>query len=231
MKFDVRTQHAAEKVKEKGIGPIMLHSHAMPTPQHRRRRALRYPYDAPDGSYTLRGGRVRPFAPEEIEGRLPVLAVGSNRSPERLRRKFGTGTDATVPVQKARLGDFDVVYSAHVTGYGAVPAMLQHHPGAEVEIAVTWLDAAQLEAMHATEGLGVNYDFGIVEGVRLTFDNGAELDSVHLYVGRRGHARVRAGEPGATALAAIACAGRGWPVKDVPEMLAWLGARIAPETP
>jgi len=209
----------------------MVPSAIMPTPQHRRRRALRYPYDVPAGSYILSEGRVRPFEASATEGRLAVLAVGSNRAPEQLRRKFGAGAAATVPVQRARLADFDVVYSAHVTRYGAAPAMLQHHPGAEVEIAVTWLDAGQLEIMHATEGLGTNYDFGVIEDIRLVLDDGRVQDAVHLYVGRRGHARTRAGAAAATALAAIACAGRGWPAWDVPQMLAWLRERVAPETP
>lgn len=207
----------------------MLRSDIMPTSHHRRRRALRYPYDAPAGSYILTGGRVRPFEASATEGRLAVLAVGSNRAPEQLRRKFGAGAAATVPVQRARLADFDVVYSAHVTRYGAAPAMLQHHRGAEVEIAVTWLDAEQLAVMHATEGLGTNYDFGVIEDIRLVLDDGRTRDAVHLYIGRRGHARTRADDPAATALTAIACAGRGWSERDVPEMLAWLRARIAPE--
>ena len=52
-------------------------------------RARNYPYTAPTDSYTWENGAERPFKPEDRVGRVPVLAVGSNRAPERLAQKFG----------------------------------------------------------------------------------------------------------------------------------------------
>ena len=89
-----------------------------------------YPFAAPEGSYLLQDGAARPLetpGPEVFAGRTPVIAHGSNRAPEQLRRKFGAG--AQIPVTRAWLSDYDVVYSAHVTMYGAIAANLQHAPG------------------------------------------------------------------------------------------------------
>ena len=62
------------------------------------------------------------------EARTPVLAYGSNAAPEVLSRKLAL-SDQPVLVVPARLREFDVVYSAHISPYGAVPATLQRSPG------------------------------------------------------------------------------------------------------
>ena len=92
-------------------------------------RALAYPFSIPSGSYVFDGADAIPLDDyfsergisfsELISGRTPVLAVGSNASPYQLRTKrdcyslFGE-----IPVIKARLSGFDVVYSARITSYG-----------------------------------------------------------------------------------------------------------------
>ena len=60
------------------------------------RRALEYPYPAPPHSYLYDAARPGGWAPLPadaglLEGRTPVLAVGSNRAPERLAQKFAEG--------------------------------------------------------------------------------------------------------------------------------------------
>jgi len=56
----------------------------------------------------------------------PVLAYGSNASVQQLRREFSGFTTFTfIPVIKAKLYNFGVVYSAHFSAYGAVPLTLQ----------------------------------------------------------------------------------------------------------
>ena len=93
-------------------------------------RALLYPYEAPEGSYLLAKGRLFQLNQRDLEednlvqakpllvGRTPVLAVGSNRAPYQLLRKFGT--EAIVPVTSARLHDCDVVHTALVSYYGCL---------------------------------------------------------------------------------------------------------------
>lgn len=148
-------------------------------------RARDYPYAIPRRSYTWSGGAVRAFDPGARSGRTPVLAVGSNQSPHQLTRKFGDSGE--IPVQRARLADFDIYYSAHIARYGAVPAMLQYSPGTVVTLSVTWLDDRQLDLMHGTELSAGNYTFATIDGVDLALDCGARLDGIHLYVGTHGH--------------------------------------------
>ena len=123
-------------------------------------RARGYPYSIPERSFVYRDRGIGDFDPALLAGRTPVLAIGSNQSPQRLVQKFGHDASHVIPVQRARLADFDVVYSAHIASYGAVPAMLQTCAGAAVHVAVTWLDDTQLEIMHASEITAANVEGG-----------------------------------------------------------------------
>lgn len=189
-------------------------------------RARDYPYLLPDRSYVWRGGsgnpmQVEPFEPALTAGRTPVLAVGSNQSPLQLARKYGVGSGHAIPVERARLMDFDIVYAAHISSYGAVPSMLQRAPGVEVTLFVTWLDDAQLDIMHATEG---NYHFAEIENVGLRLEGGGERRSVCLYVARLGHF-VHEGRP--VSLKAMQATGRINGARDTAEMLRLVQQRLA----
>lgn len=121
-------------------------------------RALGYPYPAHEHDFLFRDGSAHTLAPgHRLDGLTPVIAVGSNRAPQQLARKFA-GMDVAIPVTRLRARDVDVVYAAHLAGYGAVPATLAASPGTVVELWVTWLDDAALARMDATEAVGVNYD-------------------------------------------------------------------------
>lgn len=189
-------------------------------------RARDYPYAAPPGSYTYRRGAAHPFDPDMRRGRTPVLAYGSNRSPEQLDRKFGHAPETVIPVEAAVLRDFDVVYAASFTRYGAVPAMLQHVAGVAVEIAVTWLDEAELAHMHGTEMGAANYRYAALHDVCLTLDTGEVLDTAYTYVGTRGHFTH---EDGPVPLKAVRGEGRRHPPRTTAEVLALLHALLDAE--
>lgn len=191
----------------------------------RLQRARGYPYMIPRESFVYRDGRTAPFDLALTRGRTPVLAIGSNQSPERLAQKFGHDASHMIPVERARLDGFDVVYSAHVTRYGAIPAMLQACRGACVSVAVTWLDDAQLEIMHASEIAAANYAFAELVDVRVRLD--AQRDCGALaYVSSRGALR-HAGSP--VALAAIACEQRQFAAMSTHEVLERVRERVAPQ--
>jgi hypothetical protein len=146
---------------------------------------LGYPYAAPANDFIWRDGIAQPFDTSvSLSDRTPVLAVGSNRAPEQLRRKFGD--TAVVPVTVAKLADHDVVYSAHIASYGSIPATLAPSPGTLVTVSLTWLTDAQLTRMHETEAVGVNYDFGIAETLPIDLGASRPLVPVGSYLGRRG---------------------------------------------
>jgi len=130
-------------------------------------RAVDYPYLAPLESYVFATSEQAPAF--SVDNRKPVLALGSNAAPLQLRRKFA-GLAGHIPVSRAVLFDHVVVYSAHFTRYGALPGTLYRHPGAIAFVAITWLDARQLDRMHETESVGVNYDYVEIDDIRLEHD-------------------------------------------------------------
>ncbi len=153
--------------------------------------AKSYPFPTPGGSYLFRDGIAQALESGTshatiFAGRHAVIGHGSNRSPEQLHRKFGAGVE--IPVSRAWLSDYDVVYSAHVTQYGSIAANLQHSPGASAEVYVNWLTEAQLARMHETEMGGENYYYGRLGGVSLGLEAGpvADLGEVNVYLSTRG---------------------------------------------
>ncbi len=124
-------------------------------------QAKGYPYPAPNVDFWMRDGlpELRPdgIRGVELEGRTPVISVGSNRAPLQLRRKFGP--QALLPVTTCRLLDCDIVFAATLSFYCASPATACPSPGTVVDLNIAWLDDAQLLRMHETEALGIAYDF------------------------------------------------------------------------
>ncbi len=201
------------------------------SPAARLALAKAYPFPAPGRSYLFRDGGARPLASGISQAALfaarqPVIGHGSNRSPEQLLRKFGAG--AEIPVSRAWLGDYDVVYSAHVTQYGSIAANIQHTPGASAEVYVTWLDRDQLARMHETELGGENYYYGRLNGVSLELEAGpaAALREVNVYLSTRG-CLARDGQP--LGLAAVASEGRPHGALDQIGALDLVRARHRPE--
>lgn len=129
------------------------------------RRALDYPYAVPDTSYLWDESGVTSVASlPDLRDRHPVIACGSNQSPDQLSRKFAGCGLGVVPVLETWLNGLDAAHSAHVSSYGAFPATLIDAPGVRARFFVTWLTDAQLTRMHDTEAVGENYVYGRVEG-------------------------------------------------------------------
>lgn len=187
-----------------------------------------YPYPAPETSYLFVNGEAQPLesvGPVDYGQRVPVLAHGSNRSPHQLRRKFGDA--AEIPVSFAWLADYDVVYSAHITQYGAVASTLQHLPGTRARLAVNWLDRRQLARMHETEGPS-NYAFGRLAGIELVLEHGPESrrSEVFVYLGRNGCLDLDEGPVG---LSAVTAEGRAHRHHHQPDALDLVRERHRPD--
>jgi hypothetical protein len=191
------------------------------------RRALAYPYGPPAGSFVQVGDRTLPVPPEEIdvEGRRALLAYGANASPEALTRKLATLPPAPIPVLRVALSGWDVVYSAHVTRYGAVPAAVVASPGTVASVHLVFPNDEQLAALAATEG----HNYRLEQLIDFT----AELD-----VGGEGPREIDAfisvhgpllldGAP--VALAAIPARGRVFPELTTPAMIERVRAAIHPD--
>ncbi len=200
------------------------------------RRAKAYPFTIPSRSYVVAAGAHEELGPDaaapDISGRRPVLAVGSNQSPEQLSQKFSESGWAPIPVIRARLKDFDIVYSPHVASYGSIPATLAHSPGTTVSLFVNWLTPEQEERMHETEVSAGNYHFGKLDGIELDLDpdldSGPALTSAFVYISRRG-AFLRDGVP--VALRAIHAENRRWPALHQEEIQRHARDRCSPDQP
>lgn len=114
--------------------------------------ALSYPFARPTTSFIFHNGEVSPlpagFKPPQ--GHRAVLAIGSNAAPEQLRRKYTK--PVTIPVLAIETHGLDVVYTAHISRYGSVPATVVASPDTVTQMFATFLDADALRRMHETEG-------------------------------------------------------------------------------
>ena len=121
-------------------------------------RANLYPYQAPPVSFVINHGKLQKLPHKfKFDKRIPILAIGSNRSPSQLLRKFGKSE--IIPVTNITVKNFDVIYASLISYYGAVPATLWPVEGSEVRLSIIWLDNSQLKIMHETEAVGKAYDF------------------------------------------------------------------------
>lgn len=175
-------------------------------------RALAYPYATPGRSYLYRDGEAAalPAAGPDLDGRTPLLAYGANAAPEALARKLSPLPGVELPVLRAELPDFDVVYSAHVSPYGAVPATLLESPGTTAPVFVLHPTADQHALLTASEP---NYDLVEVEGM-------AAYRSKHGCLSLDGSP---------VALAAVRSAGRTLPALDEPAILERVRAHLEPQ--
>lgn len=183
-----------------------------------------YPYTAPREPFAQLGHRT--LDPDEIEidreERTPVLAYGSNAAPQVLSRKLAL-SDQPVLVVPASLAGFDVVYSAHISPYGAIPATLQRSPGTEVQVHVIYMTDAQIGVISATEP---NYEPQLLEGVQCRLDGGEELSELSAYISRRGCLLVDDSE---LALAAVPATGRTFIALSEPEAIEHVRATLCPD--
>jgi hypothetical protein len=175
------------------------------------RRALTYPYAVPQRSYLYREGRAEEL-PEDFDlgGRRPLISYGANAAPEALTLKLAALPGEPLPVVRSQLHGFDVVYSAHVSPYGAVPATLLESPSTVAPAFVIHPTEEQHALLTATE---LNYDLvriGDAEAFR-SKHGCLELD----------------GSP--VALAAIRSEGRTLPELDEPAVLERVRALLEPE--
>ena len=128
-------------------------------------RAMGYPYPVPSHPFVQLGHGT--FDPGEFDldwsDRVPVLAYGSNAAPAALAHKLALSSDPVLVVP-AWLDDFDVVYSAHISPYGAVPAAIQRSPGTEREDPRHLHDERAARLVSATEP---NYEPAAARGGRV----------------------------------------------------------------
>ena len=131
---------------------------------------------------------IKSFCP--LLERTAVLAYGSNGAPSQLARKFSDLPGTVIPVLSAELANYDVVYSAHFTHYGSLPATIAISPGTTLKTLVAYLTPRQLSVLHRTE-VGPSktnsghYTYRYLNAA-VTMSNGERLDGIPAYTSRHG---------------------------------------------
>ena len=197
--------------------------------------ATGYPWPRPDGSFVLsegegqllddldpdrRAGLLERFTGPG-SGRTPMLAIGSNASPEGLWRKFAhfpDPDDRTLLAVAGRLNEFDVGASAELALYGSMPATIFPSPGTAVNATAVWLTDTQLTQLAWAE---VPYWIGRLDA-RLDYEpaiaglGATGLDRALVFVNRFG---AFAPDGHELALAAVPAEGRTVPALTQVELL------------
>jgi hypothetical protein len=191
---------------------------------------LRYPWYRPERSYLLRDGEVTLLhdldttergatVARHLEGRVALLAFGSNVAPKNLAIKLAhheAPEDREVLVLAGDLHDLDVVATASVAAYGAVPATLAPSPGTRVRAALLLITATQLTTLTWGE---MPYRVGRLHGAQFTVEEGIEgieVESPLAFISRWG-AFAPDGVP--VPLAAIPAEGRSAAARTQLELL------------
>ena len=175
------------------------------------RRALTYPYATPERSYLYREGRAEELPADfDLDGRRPLISYGANAAPEALALKLAALPGEPLPVVRSQLHNFDVVYSAHVSPYGAVPATLMESAGTVAPVFVLHPTEEQHALLTATE---LNYDL-------------VAVGDAEAYRSKHGCLEVGGS---AVALAAARSQGRTLPELDQPAVLERVRAHLEPE--
>jgi len=171
-------------------------------------------------------GEVPGLGKAELAAKVPVLAYGSNAAPAVLARKTARSDfpgPESIVVLRCELHDHDVVFSAHIAAYGAVPATLQASPGVCAHVFLMLLSDGQLAALRATEP---NYELVRLPEARVEAEWGVRASAPRAFLSRHGCLEAGGEE---VALAAVPATGRRLRAWTGLETLRFAAARLAPE--
>ena len=122
-----------------------------------------------------------------LSERFPILTYGSNACPRQL---FFKGITGAIPFFKASLKGFDIVYSAHISEYGYIPATIMESERTTIEVWVALVNEAQLKMIDKSEDRPRTYDLVKInldgENTRIVLENGEMLPFVYTYISKKG---------------------------------------------
>lgn len=141
-----------------------------------------------------------------LAARTPVVAVGSNASPDVLVTKLGDLLVTGLPVAPAVVEDITVGHFAQVAVRGFVAAAPARDPGVRSDLAVGWFDEAQLARLDETEP---NYSREALTSACTCA--GGEVVGAQIYVSDHG---------------LLSEGGEVLPLRSQEDVLAWLAERL-----
>ncbi len=147
-------------------------------------KAINYPYKAPTTSFTFKNGKFYQGIHISLKDRVPIISIGSNRSPYQLKNKFGSKENLCVI--PAKLYNSVVVYAASMSAYGSIPATQWPCEGSVSKLNLLWLNQDQLQIMHLSEGLGIAYNYVELDKNTVTIQEEDYSGPVFGYISTRG---------------------------------------------
>jgi hypothetical protein len=157
---------------------------------------LHYPWDPPEASGVVHGDDFLPLGlaadlnavlfeanAAPLDARSLVVSIGSNSSPDVMRRKFanyGQPVSRILPMVRGQIHNIGLGHSAHVSKAGYIAAAPYSRMGECTTVWVSWLDEAQLMALDETEPNYRRMELS-GEGCALTLDNGERPETFSLY--------------------------------------------------
>ncbi|MBT2519834.1 hypothetical protein [Arthrobacter sp. ISL-28] len=163
---------------------------------------LQYPWNPPKTSGLINGDDFLPLQPAawrlnkalveadaaRLDSRFLVVSIGSNSSPDVMRRKFARykqPVSRTLPLIRGQLSNIGIGHSAHVSRAGYIAAAPYFQMGARSTVWASWLDERQLMALEETEP---NYRRIQLRGEAcpLVMDNGECPETFSLFTSRWG---------------------------------------------
>ena len=147
-------------------------------------KAISYPYKAPTTSFTFKNGKFYQGIHISLKDRVPIISIGSNRSPYQLKNKFGVKENLCVT--PAKLYNSVIVYAASMSAYGSIPATQWPCEGSVSDLNLLWLNHDQLQIMHLSEGLGIAYHYVELDKNTVTIQEDDYSGPIFGYISTRG---------------------------------------------
>jgi hypothetical protein len=119
-----------------------------------------------------------------LKDRYMIIGYGSNVNPAQLQMKFDS-IQGIIPVLKGKLKNYDVVYAAFSSPYGAIPATIEQDEGTTVEVWANFLDEKQMELMDKTEGREKSYWLVKID-TEIILENGERFSPIYSYLATSG---------------------------------------------
>ena len=147
-------------------------------------KAISYPYEAPATSFTFKNGKFYRGMRISLKDRVPIISIGSNRSPYQLKNKFGLNENLCVT--PAKLYNSIIVYAASISTYGSIPATQWPCEGSVSDLNLLWLSQDQLQIMHLSEGLGIAYNYVELDKDTIVIQDEDYSGPIFGYISKRG---------------------------------------------
>lgn len=161
---------------------------------------LAYPGVVPRKAWVLEQNRIKTLRPDEVvhdcwrRDRCQLIAIGSNRRPQRLLAHLGRRYEAVVGLPCVVHGA-DIVYPANVASYGVITATVIPAPQAQIRAWVLLISAKDVRSVARSERLGIDFDLYALTAASVRVEDRKECRAPLAFVHRHGPLPFPDGDP------------------------------------